>query len=1358
MNGSSPSSAGPPGTSMVKRAHASTQQNPNLRKRRRTASDSEETRGRQSHRLAAAAAAAAVHTKNCLRDSNAGSRRPASVQTLALSINIEEAHASLTAKVSLQDANLWAQFESVGNEMIMTKNGRCLFPTLRFNLSGLEPKSYYSVAVDIVQADRSRFKFVREGKWIPVDGSAKSTHQNEFDRTESTAAFVNDKGVQTGAFWEKNGAGFTKLKITNTPLDGFADDKHGGLFSLQSFHQYQPRVHLIKHRPGHRQVNTFTFPETKFIAVTHYQNKKVNSLKKNYNPHAKGFKDTESKLIASRIRASNPVATSKTGNFMEAACRTTHSRAPALTGTTARDRDHIVPSVRTPLRQKAKSRRALQHSVDDLYDYSESTHSESDYSGATASSPDSDSDADLLHDFNEAQRSYDSEQDAIGSDDDSQDYVRDFHAWEPTALDMLASFCSHILQSGKLDQDPEMLAGPLLPIPVPRSTYAPHAERHGFDSLVLAYLCGFMIVGLRTSGVGRSQSETLTVDSAHPPHAYPDFKDRFHARPLPADAIMIFVFVVDTSASMNRMFSHNLSYIESAKSGIEHFFKWEHASSNRANNKYMLVTYEEHCYKTLLDTDDDQALLQELKLLQATDMSTAGATFGKMFEYLDLYRRTRNFDTIGRGRYPAEAETTTIFWFTDGSHFAEKNADKFTLSNELHIPQLQTPGHELYIEPFRWDQRLFTLWMTQTVPPDSTVPQMSSVMRGEWWQIPTLRYLWQCIDNSNANRAIAPPETIMIYCNKSSTRHFPIPEAYWADNIAPSADGAHGIPPRTAHPTILYTKRDDIYPIPEGFPVDRFSIDQRSELVQELRKQKEKISWTFSGPNADIGAPFGTLKYSESSKTVSMYLMPYNFPVLFGHIMELRKRGTASSAAQSIGEYLRSVPIYYREPLHKAFFQINQLHLWPRDVMPIPNAHIETVSTDASRAAKTMMPGIKNEVLARRAEHRNAALRQKIIPGPIPVTSLFQSALDIPRSKLTDAIRDLRAAFVNMVPSSAFNGRPRPPLQPGIQRQSPDDEPRHNRPIGQMGYYAERMAKQQRLRDPLEDEETARQRDRNVFGNPYRQDKKVSIDEEDEAAQLETGSLASRTASSSSSGTRRKRKLPPSAAGSDTSELSAFNRTKVPALTGGRLRPLLDMPPAIEWAEIVAARESEEGSKVLAAKNAKRIALLAAYQPVAVVVAEVETAALKTEQPPVQQMAVDASSGRAPLTQLEIQSGQDNVVDLSREVSVIPISPDTPSEILWDGNIEALRANIRKMVWCVPKDYKPEILINHLTQLNVEARRAILPYALHCASTCRKRALVENIRALESSLSVDADISMPPERDDARRVDVGRYG
>lgn len=67
---------------------------------------------------------------------------------------------------------------------------------------------------------------------------------------------------------------------------------------LQSLHKYQPRLHVVEvnedgtedtNQPG--RVQTFTFPETQFIAVTAYQNTDITQLKIDHNPFAKGFRD-----------------------------------------------------------------------------------------------------------------------------------------------------------------------------------------------------------------------------------------------------------------------------------------------------------------------------------------------------------------------------------------------------------------------------------------------------------------------------------------------------------------------------------------------------------------------------------------------------------------------------------------------------------------------------------------------------------------------------------------------------------------------------------------------------------------------------------------------------------------------------------------------------------------------------------------------------------------------------------------------------------------------------------------------------------------------------------------------------------
>jgi len=65
---------------------------------------------------------------------------------------------------------------------------------------------------------------------------------------------------------------------------------------LQSLHKYQPRLHVVQvnedgtedtSQPG--RVQTFTFPETQFIAVTAYQNTDVRNKKKCISKNSMDF-------------------------------------------------------------------------------------------------------------------------------------------------------------------------------------------------------------------------------------------------------------------------------------------------------------------------------------------------------------------------------------------------------------------------------------------------------------------------------------------------------------------------------------------------------------------------------------------------------------------------------------------------------------------------------------------------------------------------------------------------------------------------------------------------------------------------------------------------------------------------------------------------------------------------------------------------------------------------------------------------------------------------------------------------------------------------------------------------------------
>ena len=86
---------------------------------------------------------------------------------------------------------------------------------------------------------------------------------------------------------------FDKLKLTNNQLDdnghvrppwSYFPCDHCAQVILNSMHKYQPRLHVIYIPPpgedtgNTENFRTFIFPETKFTAVTAYQNHRVGHI------------------------------------------------------------------------------------------------------------------------------------------------------------------------------------------------------------------------------------------------------------------------------------------------------------------------------------------------------------------------------------------------------------------------------------------------------------------------------------------------------------------------------------------------------------------------------------------------------------------------------------------------------------------------------------------------------------------------------------------------------------------------------------------------------------------------------------------------------------------------------------------------------------------------------------------------------------------------------------------------------------------------------------------------------------------------------------------------------------------------
>ncbi|KAM7380587.1 hypothetical protein PAMP_003874 [Pampus punctatissimus] len=190
------------------------------------------------------------------------------------------------AQVYLCNRALWLKFHRHQTEMIITKQGRRMFPFLSFNISGLDPTAHYNIFVDVILADPNHWRF-QGGKWVPCGKADTNVIGNR--------VYMHPDSPNTGAHWMRQEISFGKLKLTNNKG---ASNNTGQMVVLQSLHKYQPRLHVVEvnedgtedtSQPG--RVQTFTFTETQFIAVTAYQNTDITQLKIDHNPFAKGFRD-----------------------------------------------------------------------------------------------------------------------------------------------------------------------------------------------------------------------------------------------------------------------------------------------------------------------------------------------------------------------------------------------------------------------------------------------------------------------------------------------------------------------------------------------------------------------------------------------------------------------------------------------------------------------------------------------------------------------------------------------------------------------------------------------------------------------------------------------------------------------------------------------------------------------------------------------------------------------------------------------------------------------------------------------------------------------------------------------------------
>ncbi|XP_062569234.1 T-box transcription factor TBX5-A-like [Saccostrea cucullata] len=193
-------------------------------------------------------------------------------------------------QVNIMDSHLWMAFNEIQTEMIINRSGRRMFPYLYISVSGLKSDGIYDILLDVLPADKRRFKFFNDA-WVPV-GVAEPQQEN--------SSYVHPDSPSPGALWMTRKISFARVKLTNS-----LESSPENIF-LHSMHKYVIKITILKRQTTTevKKCVSFLLQETNFIAVTAYQNSKITHLKILNNPFAKAFRGDKARYKRPRRKSS----------------------------------------------------------------------------------------------------------------------------------------------------------------------------------------------------------------------------------------------------------------------------------------------------------------------------------------------------------------------------------------------------------------------------------------------------------------------------------------------------------------------------------------------------------------------------------------------------------------------------------------------------------------------------------------------------------------------------------------------------------------------------------------------------------------------------------------------------------------------------------------------------------------------------------------------------------------------------------------------------------------------------------------------------------------------------------------------
>ncbi|KAK9679272.1 INTS6/SAGE1/DDX26B/CT45 C-terminus [Popillia japonica] len=366
----------------------------------------------------------------------------------------------------------------------------------------------------------------------------------------------------------------------------------------------------------------------------------------------------------------------------------------------------------------------------------------------------------------------------------------------------------------------------------------------------------------------------------------------------------------------------------------------------------------------------------------------------------------------------------------------------------------------------------------------------------------------------------------MIYVPRNSQKGYPlgfwpIPESFWPE-LTSSV-----LPSRTAHPNVKFTCTSSDPLVIENLPFDKYELEP-SPLTQFILARKQPtVCWQVfvanSYKNSEVGHPFGYLKASTNLSCVNLFVMPYNYPVLLPLLDELFKVHRwkpTNEWRNQFQNYMRTLPAYYAAPLRRALTRMGTptalaTSLIPENAENCLSYSILNYLKKLKNQAKVEYDKLCNDIIQRQSMSSKpnfvtpeqiriiprVTLKKDLVSHPLMLDKFtaqrdqvleqgnliigtldkerqvvsFRNAFDIPRRRLMQQVARMRNNFLQS------------------DYVALDQDSAHSLPISQMGNYQEYLKKQT---PQLREIESAPVR-QHMFGNPFKIDKRMMVDEAD---------------------------------------------------------------------------------------------------------------------------------------------------------------------------------------------------------------------------------------------------------------------